>query len=858
DESKEEYKQSIEHLRRIVATITTFTDADQCVDFLTDIQNEKVFMIVSGSLGQYVIPEIQVLSQLHSIYVFCDNRSIHEHWAKTIPMVKGVHTKIELICEALQIDRENCDRGMISVSFCGIDPLFMYTQLLKETFLEIDDDDNKSVKEFVEYCRLQKDITKKDINMVEQEYHHHTPIWWYTAPYFIYTMLNRGLRLMDVDIILKMVFFIRDLHRHIERLHHEQQSTSTTMNTSFQVFRGQGLSIENFEKMKKTKGGLMSFNHFLSTSRNRNVSLEIYARAVALNDPNSVGILFVITVDPILCATSSIPFVEVKEVGYLEDGEEEILFSTHTMFRVDQIERIHDDLTDRLWEVNLTLTGNDNHNLNTLTTHIRKELNWTKGWSRLGDILIKVGEFEKARHLYLALLKKATSDEEISKYNFELGRVYRDMGDNSQALLYYQQVLQFKEKTLPPNHPDVATSYNQIGTVYSNMGEELKALSCYEKDLKISQETLPSNHPNLASSYDNIGSVYVNMGEYSKALSLYEQSLEIRKMALPWNHPNLAHSYSNIANIYYNVGEYAKAVLSLERSLEIKKIALPPNHPNIPDSYNNIGLVYTKMNEYSKALSYFKKALEINQKTVPQNHSSIADFYSNIGSVYAETGKYSKALSSFEQSLEIRKIALPPNHPALAHSYSNIGTVYGYMSEYSKAFLCHERALEIQKIALPQNHPDFAHSYNNIGLVYAKTGKYSKALSSFERSLEIQKLILPPNHPDLARSYSNIGKVYKNMGEHSKALSFHERALEIQKTALPANHPDLAHFYKNIGSCYDHMGDYSKALSYYEKAHDIAPKSLLPGQLLIAQWKGNIENMKRNWNSLFNSFYWRQ
>ncbi|CAF4475970.1 unnamed protein product [Rotaria sp. Silwood2] len=232
-----QYRKSIQNLQPIVATITTFTDADQCIDFLSDIENEKIFMIVSGAQGKYVIPEIQECPQLDSIYVFCDNQSIHEQWAKTIPKVKGVYTQIEPICKALQVDCEHCDRDNISISFRGIDPLFMYTQLLNEIFLKIDDDDDKSVTELVEYCRLRGDITKDYIDKVEQEYCLHTPIWWYTAPYFMYSMLNRGLRLMDVDIILKMGFFIRHLHRHIESLHRQQQSYSTNANAPFQVYR---------------------------------------------------------------------------------------------------------------------------------------------------------------------------------------------------------------------------------------------------------------------------------------------------------------------------------------------------------------------------------------------------------------------------------------------------------------------------------------------------------------------------------------------------------------------------------------------------------------------------------------------
>ncbi|CAF4999422.1 unnamed protein product, partial [Rotaria sp. Silwood1] len=124
-------------------------------------------------------------------------------------------------------------------------------------------------------------------------------------------MLNRGLRRMEVDIMLKMGFFIRALHKDIENLHLQQQSTNTAATAIFQVFRGQGLSVEDFEKLKKTKGRLMSFNNFLSTSRNRDISLWFAQQAV---DKNSglIGILFVMTIDPTVCAKSSIPFADVK------------------------------------------------------------------------------------------------------------------------------------------------------------------------------------------------------------------------------------------------------------------------------------------------------------------------------------------------------------------------------------------------------------------------------------------------------------------------------------------------------------------------------------------------------------------
>ena len=247
DESKADFKNSLERLRNVVASIRTFQDVKQCINFLNEISEEKVFMIVSGALGQQVVHEIENKPQLEAIYVFCGNKAAHEQWASKISKVKGVYTDIKPICKALQIDRENCDRAMVSISFNGIDALFMYTQLLKEAILQIEDDDEKSLKELGQYCRQEEDIPEEEIVKIEREYRSHTPIWWYTAPYFLYSMLNRGLRVMDTEIIMKTGFFIRHLQKHMDKVHREQLAQHP-ITKEFTVYRGQGLFHEYFDK----------------------------------------------------------------------------------------------------------------------------------------------------------------------------------------------------------------------------------------------------------------------------------------------------------------------------------------------------------------------------------------------------------------------------------------------------------------------------------------------------------------------------------------------------------------------------------------------------------------------------------
>ena len=379
NEANSHFKESLEKLHQTVTSITTFTDADECVDFMDEIEEGRVFLIVSGSLGRHVVPCIEAMSQLESIYVFCDNKVLHEEWIHKIPKAKGLYTEIEPISEALQIDSKTYDRAMIPITFKGVDALFMYTQLLKEAILQIEDDHEKSIKEFTDYCHDQNSLSPLTIKKIKEEYFDHSPIWWYTGPYCICSMLNYGLRLMDTDIFMKMGFFIRRLHNHMDKVHREQQSKNP-VTTEFTVFRGQGLSHEYFEKMKQSEGGLMAFNNFLSTSLSREISIG-FARQ---SNPDDIAILFVMRADPRVSEQAGISFVDVQDEGYFKNDEEEILFTTHSVFRIQRMNMIKDAERNLMWEVHLTLVGENDQEMGELTRYVRKEMGSSTGWPRLG------------------------------------------------------------------------------------------------------------------------------------------------------------------------------------------------------------------------------------------------------------------------------------------------------------------------------------------------------------------------------------------------------------------------------------------------------------------------------------------
>jgi Tfp pilus assembly protein PilF len=428
------------------------------------------------------------------------------------------------------------------------------------------------------------------------------------------------------------------------------------------------MSKKDFEQMTKTKGGLMAFNSFLSTSKLRQVALNFALNA--LLNPDLVGILFVMTIDP---SQSTTPFASINDVGFFKDREDEVLFSMHSVFRIRDIKSMGEN--NLLYQVNLTLTNDNDKDLCALTDRIGAEIEGSTGWDRLGQLLFKMGQSKKAEQIYEILLKQAINEIEKAYSYFRLGWAKDLQGEYKEALVLYKKSLAIRKQLLPPDHLDLGKAYHCIGVVYCKMSEYSKALSYYEKALAIRQQSLRPNHPDLVSSYNNIGLVYDDMGEYSKALSFHEKALAIRQQSLPPNHPDLASSYNNIGLVYSKKGEYSKALSYYEKDLAISQESLLPNHPDLASSYNNIGLVYDDMGEYSKALSSHEKALAIRQQSLHQNHPDLALSYNNIGVVYENMRDYSKARSFYKRAVDIAQQSPPPNHPDLQGYSRNLDRV---------------------------------------------------------------------------------------------------------------------------------------------------------------------------------------
>ena len=231
----------LNELHHVADDIHAFSNADACIDFLTEIteQTQKLVLIVSDVFSKGLVPLIADWPQLHAIFLFGKDSSKCKEWYKDYSKVKGMFSEINALIKSLEqiIDPESLTMiDIIEPSNIGRDRLhcsFMYSQLFKEVLLELHRAGMGHRHSFVEYCR-QHSSDVISIENFNSDYADFSPMYWYSAFPFLYQTVNRALRTLDVDLILTMSFFIGDLHKELEQLH-----SDSAQKNCLTVYRGQ-------------------------------------------------------------------------------------------------------------------------------------------------------------------------------------------------------------------------------------------------------------------------------------------------------------------------------------------------------------------------------------------------------------------------------------------------------------------------------------------------------------------------------------------------------------------------------------------------------------------------------------------
>jgi len=132
-----------------------------------------------------------------------------------------------------------------------------------------------------------------------------------------------------------------------------------------------------------------------------------------------------------------------------------------------------------------------------------------------------------------------------------------------------RRALTIREKSLGPDHPDVALSLLNLATLYSDLGDYAKAEPFYQRALAIREKSLGPEHPLTARSLDNLAILYVALRDYAKAEPLFQRALAIQEKSLDPGHPDVVYSLDGLTRLHMAKTEIAQAIAYQSRATAV-------------------------------------------------------------------------------------------------------------------------------------------------------------------------------------------------------------------------------------------------------------------------------------------------
>lgn len=174
-------------------------------------------------------------------------------------------------------------------------------------------------------------------------------VYWYTRVGFLYNLTNQALRQQNIEALLLLHFFIRDLD--LQLLTAMDQVKTDVWKQQANLYRGQRMSVDEIEDLKASYE-MGFFYSFVSTTKNIEVARMFSGGGQIMKDEPLQPVLFHFE-----CSTLKLTR-GVANIQHLSDNEaeEEILFSPLYSFSVRHVDY---DENERVWNITCRMNGDE-------------------------------------------------------------------------------------------------------------------------------------------------------------------------------------------------------------------------------------------------------------------------------------------------------------------------------------------------------------------------------------------------------------------------------------------------------------------------------------------------------------------
>ncbi|MCJ7701904.1 MAG: tetratricopeptide repeat protein [Anaerolineales bacterium] len=395
----------------------------------------------------------------------------------------------------------------------------------------------------------------------------------------------------------------------------------------------------------------------------------------------------------------------------------------------------------------------------------------------LGDVMVFVGEYERARGNYCQALD------------------FIDLGDDT-------QLKQF------------VTLRRKIGTTYERQGDFSSTLEHLDAAQEIVRQKGISLPVELAAVLSDTGWINFRRGEFDLAEKNLSAALELVENSAQYD--VIASIYNRLGGVFFQKDELEQASFYVRRGLVLREEI--GDTAAVARSYNNLGLLAWKRGDWDEALDDFSRSIELNQKL--GDVEAIIVLHNNTGLLQTDKGNLEIARQHLEESLTRSQQI---GHTALeGESYLHYSRYWLAAEEWEKSLFYSNRALEIFREIGSQEV--FVDLHASMGEAWLGLGDVERAREAGQKAQETLSEHGDPAFPSLgkARILRLMGNIFRVGGRDAAARENLKES--IRHFMALKNQLELGRAYSDMATLEREQGNLANARIHAREAHFVFRK----------------------------------
>ncbi|CAF3374942.1 unnamed protein product [Rotaria socialis] len=751
-------------------TAQFYSDVSLCENFIKTTKNETLILIMSDEYANDYLKRMATVRAVRAVFIYSrkesNDRDYRAQHSKVINIFTSKHQLIKSIKMTIRLlEKQTCAFSLFKQNQKTAKDLsresasFIWHQLLIHVLRQMMDDEHAKIdmlNKCTDYYRFNK-TERKNIERFRLTYCPENAIRWYTEDSFVYKLLNKALRTENIELIYAFRYFIIDLCAELEHRRLKLNENETLL-----LYRGQQIPNEEFEKLQKNVGKLISPNGFLSTSRDKRISVT-YAGKI-LNQMTAV--LFEIEVDS---SSQSVICADIENQTVFPQ-EREVLFSVGSTFKIDSIE-FDKDMSLHVMRLKSVDASERVEEYLKLATDEMKD---TSPMLYFGSLLLhELGQIEHAKKYFKVLLKTLPSDHpDIAGLYTGLGHVCMKKGEHQLALEKYMKAYEIRRDKLSILNPRIAASLRNIAHAHRSMGKNDQALEFLREARYINDRNYSNDHLDVAMTLEDTGLNYQDKNDFSTALIWFKDALETLKRVLPSEHPQIAQCLGRIGNLYKCMRQHDYALKYLCQELEMDEFCLPLDHVDVINDLTRIVEIYKLIGAYDQGLQFCQAKLATYTDILGESHPRSVNTLLNIASLHLMNNQLDDALNVCKHTLSIAKNVVPMDTHSAIECLKYMSNIYQIKEDLYQCLDCHQHQLELEKTIYSSKHCNIGWTLMCIGDVYYKLGYYIASLTTLKEAMAIYEEMSPRNDDNLHAIEQKINLAKRKQSFQTKPLEW--------------------------------------------------------------------------------------